>query len=47
MASADGQLVISFNGEIYNYRQLKKNLEARGRVFRTESDTEVLLHLYA
>jgi asparagine synthase (glutamine-hydrolysing) len=47
MASADGQLVISFNGEIYNYRQLKMDLEARGRVFRTESDTEVLLHLYA
>jgi asparagine synthase (glutamine-hydrolysing) len=47
MASADGQLVISFNGEIYNYRQLKKDLEARGRVFRSESDTEVLLHLYA
>jgi asparagine synthase (glutamine-hydrolysing) len=47
MASADGQLVISFNGEIYNYRELKKGLEARGRVFHTESDTEVLLHLYA
>lgn len=47
MASADGQLVISFNGEIYNYRELKRALEARGRVFRTESDTEVLLHLYA
>jgi asparagine synthase (glutamine-hydrolysing) len=47
MASADGQLVISFNGEIYNYRQLKKDLEARGCIFRTESDTEVLLHLYA
>lgn len=47
MVSADGQLAISFNGEIYNYRQLKKELEAKGRVFRTESDTEVLLHLYA
>jgi asparagine synthase (glutamine-hydrolysing) len=47
MASSDGQLVISFNGEIYNYLHLKKDLEARGRVFRTESDTEVLLHLYA
>jgi asparagine synthase (glutamine-hydrolysing) len=47
MASSDGQLVISFNGEIYNYRELKKELEAKGRVFRTESDTEVLLHLYA
>ena len=47
MASADGRLVVSFNGEIYNYRELKKDLEARGRVFRTESDTEVLLQLYA
>jgi asparagine synthase (glutamine-hydrolysing) len=47
MASADGQLVITFNGEIYNFRQLKQELEAKGRIFRTESDTEVLLHLYA
>ena len=47
MTSADGQLVITFNGEIYNYRELKRTLEAKGYVFRTESDTEVLLHLYA
>lgn len=47
MQSADGQLIVSFNGEIYNYRQLKKELEAKGCVFRTTSDTEVLLHLYA
>jgi len=46
MTSADGKLVITFNGEIYNYRQLRASLEARGCVFRTQTDTEVLLHLY-
>jgi asparagine synthase (glutamine-hydrolysing) len=47
MASADGRLQIVFNGEIYNYRALRRELEARGRRFRTESDTEVILQLYA
>jgi len=45
MAAADGTTVI-YNGEIYNYRELKGELEAAGAVFRTNSDTEVLLHGY-
>ncbi|MGZ5034313.1 MAG: asparagine synthase (glutamine-hydrolyzing) [Usitatibacter sp.] len=47
MTSADGTLRITFNGEIYNYRQLQRELEAKGYVFQSSSDTEVLLHLYA
>src|SRR4029077_6250631 len=47
MSSADRRLVLTFNGEIYNHRALRGQLEAKGYIFRTESDTEVLLHLYA
>jgi asparagine synthase (glutamine-hydrolysing) len=43
MASADGALVVSFNGEIYNFQEVRAELEARGHIFRTESDTEVIL----
>ncbi len=43
MASADGRLVIVFNGEIYNYRDLRDQLRVAGRRFRTSSDTEVVL----
>jgi len=47
LASSDRRLSITFNGEIYNYRALRQELEATGCVFRSQSDTEVLLHLYA
>ena len=47
MTDAEGRLTIVFNGEIYNYKPLRDALIAKGRSFRTASDTEVLLHLYA
>ena len=46
MVHDGGRLVVNFNGEIYNYRALKAELEAKGRRFASNSDTEVLLHLY-
>jgi asparagine synthase (glutamine-hydrolysing) len=46
MQLSKGRLVITFNGEIYNYRSLRQKLEAKGCSFNSNSDTEVLLHLY-
>ena len=46
MSDSSQKIWIVFNGEIYNYPQLKKELRAKGHEFSTESDTEVILHLY-
>jgi asparagine synthase (glutamine-hydrolysing) len=47
MLSADGRYVITFGGEIYNYRELRSQLESKGHLFRTETDTEVLLNAFS
>lgn len=44
--NADRTAAVVFNGEIYNYKALRKELTARGHIFSTESDTEVIIHLY-
>lgn len=44
--AADAGLVITFNGEIYNFNELRTELQSAGHIFKTRSDTEVLLHLY-
>jgi asparagine synthase (glutamine-hydrolysing) len=46
MANGDGSLWITYNGEIFNYLELRSELEEKGHQFTTHSDTEVILHLY-
>ncbi|MCX7604855.1 MAG: asparagine synthetase B, partial [Bryobacteraceae bacterium] len=46
MFSEDGNTAIVHNGEIYNYRELRRELEERGHAFRTSSDTEVILRAF-
>lgn len=46
LTNEDGQIVVTYNGEVYNHVELRRELESRGHSFRTRCDTEVLVHAY-
>ncbi|MFH2066620.1 MAG: asparagine synthase (glutamine-hydrolyzing) [Pseudomonadota bacterium] len=46
MSNEDGTIWITYNGEVYNYLELKKDLELKGHIFKTTCDTETIIHLY-
>ena len=46
LTNEDGQIVVTYNGEIYNHPELRRELEQKGHVFRTRCDTEILVHGY-
>lgn len=46
ISNEDGTIWIIFNGEIYNYLELRRDLESRGHRFKTKSDTEAIVHAY-
>src|SRR3990167_2437359 len=46
MSNENGSIWITYNGEVYNFKQIRPELEKRGHIFRSKSDTEVIIHAY-
>src|SRR3989338_8022250 len=46
MSNEEGDIWITFNGEIYNFKELRPELEAKGHKFKSDTDTEVIIHAY-
>ena len=46
MSNEDGSIWIAYNGEVYNFQELRENLLKQGHVFRSNTDTETIIHLY-
>src|SRR6185503_15474953 len=46
VSNEDGSVHVVFNGEIYNFQELRRDLKARGHIFSTRGDTETIVHLY-
>ena len=46
MSNEDGTVWVAFNGEIYNFREIRTELKKKGHIFRSDTDTEVIIHLY-
>lgn len=46
MCNEDGTVYVTYNGEIYNHREIRKELEKKGHIFKTACDTEIIVHLY-
>ena len=46
MSNEDGTLRVAFNGEIYNFKEIRAELQKKGHIFRSDTDTEVIIHLY-
>jgi len=46
MSNENGDIWVAYNGEIYNFKEIRKDLEGKGHIFKSETDTEIIVHAY-